>query len=62
VTEPHSRFKPTRVSCHGTDLGADNVAWELCHRLTREEALHYLDTRASQGFNVILTVLVPELE
>lgn len=37
-------------------------AWELFHRLTREEAIEYLDKRASQGFNAVLAVFLPELE
>jgi hypothetical protein len=34
--------------------------WELFHRLTREEALHFLDTRQAQGFNVIQAVALAE--
>ena len=30
-----------------------DTAWELFHRLTLEEAKHYLDVRAEQGFTVI---------
>lgn len=37
-------------------------AWELFHRLTREEVVHYLDTRKRQGFNAVLAVALPELE
>lgn len=38
------------------------AAWEIFHRCTKEEIVLYLDTRRDQGFNAILTVLIPELE
>ncbi|TAE54238.1 MAG: DUF4038 domain-containing protein, partial [Bacteroidetes bacterium] len=34
--------------------------WELFHRLTREQALVFLDTRQKQGFNVIHAVALAE--
>ncbi|MEW4370151.1 apiosidase-like domain-containing protein [Paenibacillus kandeliae] len=37
-----------------------DTAWELLHRLNREETELYLRTRAEQGFNVIQTVLLAE--
>lgn len=37
-----------------------DTGWELFHRLTREEALEYLDLRAKQGFNVIQAVVLAE--
>lgn len=39
-----------------------DTAWELFHRLTREEAGIYLETRASQGFNVVQAVALAELD
>ncbi|WP_052714191.1 apiosidase-like domain-containing protein [Paenibacillus dauci] len=39
-----------------------DTAWELLHRLDREEMQHYLYTRAKQGFNVIQTVALAELD
>jgi len=39
-----------------------DTAWELFHRLSREEALTYLDNRAAKGFNVIQAVVLYELE
>lgn len=39
-----------------------DTAWELFHRLNREEADLYLETRAAQGFNVIQAVVLAELE
>ncbi|PIF02100.1 MAG: hypothetical protein CR996_01440 [Draconibacterium sp.] len=37
-----------------------DTGWELFHRLTREEAIYYLDKRKSQGFNVIQAVVLAE--
>ena len=39
-----------------------DTAWELFHRLNREEADLYLQTRAEQGFNVIQAVVLAELK
>ncbi len=39
-----------------------DTAWELFHRLKREEAVHYLETRARQGFNVVQAVALAELD
>jgi hypothetical protein len=39
-----------------------DTGWELFHRLDRDEALHYLKTRSSQGFNVILSVALAEVD
>jgi hypothetical protein len=39
-----------------------DTAWELFHRLNREEADEYLALRASQGFTVIQAVALAELE
>ncbi len=37
-----------------------DTAWELFHRLTREEADFYLETRAAQRFTVIMAVVIAE--
>ncbi|MGM0945528.1 MAG: DUF4038 domain-containing protein [Bacteroidota bacterium] len=37
-----------------------DTAWELFHKLDREEAIHYLSTRAKQGFTVIQAVILAE--
>jgi len=37
-----------------------DTAWELFHRLTREEADFYLQTRAAQGFTVIMASVLAE--
>ena len=39
-----------------------DTAWELFHRLTREEVTLYLETRSSQGFNVFQAVALSELD
>ncbi len=51
------------VATDGTPLfwlGATD--WELFHRLTREEALLFLDKRKEQGFNVIQAVALAEMD
>jgi len=39
-----------------------DTAWELFHRLTREEATRYLEDRAAKGFNVVMAVALAELD
>ncbi len=39
-----------------------DTAWELFHRLNREEAEHYLRDRAQKGFTVIQAVVLAELD
>jgi hypothetical protein len=39
-----------------------DTAWELTHRLTREEIEHYLQDRAAKRFTVIQTVMLAELD
>jgi hypothetical protein len=39
-----------------------DTAWELFHRLTREETEQYLKKRAEQGFTVIQAVVLAELD
>jgi hypothetical protein len=39
-----------------------DTAWELFHRLNREEADRYLENRASKGFTVIQAVALAELD
>jgi hypothetical protein len=39
-----------------------DTAWELFHRLTREEATMYLKNRSDNGFNVIQAVVLAELD
>lgn len=39
-----------------------DTAWELFHRLTREDAERYLNDRASKGFTVIQAVILAEFD
>jgi hypothetical protein len=39
-----------------------DTAWELFHRLSREETEHYLEDRRSKGFTVIQAVVLAELD
>ncbi len=39
-----------------------DTAWELFHRLTREEAVHYLTNRAARRFTVVQAVALAELD
>ncbi len=39
-----------------------DTAWELFHRLNREEAVRYLDDRSRKGFTVIQAVALAELD
>lgn len=39
-----------------------DTAWELFHRLNREEADTYLKTRSEQGYNVVQAVVLAELD
>lgn len=39
-----------------------DTAWELFHRLNREDAVHYLDHRTRHGFSVIQAVALAELD
>jgi hypothetical protein len=39
-----------------------DTAWELFHRLNREEAVQYLQNRADLGFTAIQAVALAELD
>lgn len=39
-----------------------DTAWELFHRLDKEETIHYLKDRADKGFTVIQAVVLAELD
>jgi hypothetical protein len=43
-------------------LWLGDTAWELFHRLTREEVASYLENRREKGFTVIQSVAVAELD
>lgn len=62
---------PLKVSDNGRYLVHENgapffylgdTAWELFHRLDREEAVRYLEDRARKGFTVIQAVALAELD
>jgi hypothetical protein len=39
-----------------------DTAWELFHRLTREEAAYYLEKRTEQSFTLIQALILAEFE
>jgi len=39
-----------------------DTAWEMFHRLSKEEIFYYLETRAAQGFNTAQAVALAEFE
>ena len=39
-----------------------DTGWELFHRLSREEAVNYLNTRAKQEFNIVMAVALAEVD
>lgn len=39
-----------------------DTAWEMFHRLTKDETLEYLENRREKGFNVIQAVVLAELD
>jgi hypothetical protein len=66
-----ARNNALRVSANRrflTDAGGSpffylgDTAWELFHRLTREDARQYLEDRAAKGFTVIQAVVISEFE
>lgn len=65
---PNQRLKVSADGRYLTDLSdrpffyLADTAWELFHRLNREEAELYLDDRAAKGFTVIQAVLLAELD
>ncbi|MBM3786026.1 MAG: DUF4038 domain-containing protein [Acidobacteria bacterium] len=66
LAQPNLRVSDNRrflVKADGTPffyLG--DTAWELFHRLNREEATHYLEHRARHGYTVIQAVALAELD
>ncbi len=57
---PNKRFLQTADGKPFFWLG--DTAWELFHRLNREEATMYLKNRADKGFTVIQAVVLAELD
>jgi len=73
LAAPQNRwpYPPLRVSENGhylqhTDgtpfFWLGDTAWELFHRLTREEISRYLANRKAKGFNVIQAVVLAEMD
>src|SRR5689334_19645864 len=60
VSEDHPHFLATTDGKPFFYLG--DTAWELFHRLDREEAERYLRNRAEKRFTVIQAVLLAELD
>jgi hypothetical protein len=58
--DPGGRFLVTADGKPFFYLG--DTAWELFHRLNREEATRYLENRSSKGFTVIQAVALAELD
>nr|MCU0490359.1 glycoside hydrolase family 140 protein [Chloroflexaceae bacterium] len=67
----HTTLPRLRVSADGhqlvTETGAPffwlgDTAWELFHRLTREEARHYFATRQRQRFSLVQAVALAEFD
>lgn len=67
----HAQQRRLEVSDNGRHLVYENgepffylgdTAWELFHRLDREEADTYLENRAERGFTVIQAVVLAELD
>lgn len=54
------RFLATETGTPFFWLG--DTAWELFHRLNREQAEQYLRRRAAQGFTVVQAVVLAELD
>ena len=68
LAAPHGHLQ---VTTNGRHLQHDDgtpffylgdTAWELFHRLNREEATRYLEDRARKGFTVIQAVALSEIE
>jgi len=56
----NKRFLVTETGAPFFWLG--DTAWELFHRLSREDATRYLENRAKLGFNVVQAVAIAELD
>jgi Protein of unknown function (DUF4038)/Putative collagen-binding domain of a collagenase len=69
--DPTAARPPTKVSPSGRFLLTQDgkpffylgdTAWELFHRLNRDEADHYLRDRAAKGFTVVQAVAIAEFD
>lgn len=60
IVSPDGRHFQTTAGNPFFYLG--DTAWELFHRLNREEAVRYLEDRARKGFTVIQAVTISEID
>jgi len=57
VSADHHRLE---TSDGQTFFWLGDTAWEMIHRLSREDVEHYLDVRKAQGFNLVQTVVISD--
>ena len=57
---PNNKFLTTKDGQPFFWLG--DTDWEMCHRLTREDAEKFINTRSDQGYNVLQVVALAEFE
>ncbi|KAL4166674.1 hypothetical protein KRP22_013929 [Phytophthora ramorum] len=62
ITAPRYGRYLTRTASNEPFFWQADTAWELVHRLNKTSIDFYLKTRAEQGYNVVQTVLVSELD
>eukprot|EP00644_Phytophthora_capsici_P003209 jgi/Phyca11/5719/fgenesh1_pm.PHYCAscaffold_7_\ len=62
ITAPQYGRYLTRTASNEPFFWQADTAWELVHRLNKTSIDFYLKTRAEQGYNVVQTVLVSELD
>lgn len=71
IAKPKKSLPAIRVSSDGHYFELANgkpffwlgdTAWELIHRLTIDESNYYLTTRANQGYTIIQTVVLAEMD
>ncbi|KAL4166670.1 hypothetical protein KRP22_013925 [Phytophthora ramorum] len=61
ITAPHYGRYLTRTTSGDPFFWQADTAWELTHRLNKTSIDFYLKTRAEQGYNVVQTVVISEL-
>jgi hypothetical protein len=62
ITAPHDGRYLTRTASEEPFFWQADTAWELMHRLNKTSIDFYLKTRAEQGYNVVQTVVISELD
>ncbi|GMF50256.1 unnamed protein product [Phytophthora fragariaefolia] len=61
ITATHNGRYLTRTASEEPFFWQADTAWELIHRLNKTSIDFYLKTRAEQGYNVVQTVVISEL-